>query len=108
MFLRFAPLLAAWVALAGCNEPTTVSLDGGAVDASTPVASGRIVIESATSLALAPSEDASFVARWLDAEGSPVAGRDVSFALEGMPRDATLFSLGVLAEYLRQRAARAA
>lgn len=94
MFLRFAPLLAAWVALAGCNEPTTVSLDGGAVDASTPVASGRIVIESATSLALAPSEDASFVARWLDAEGSPVAGRDVSFALEGMPRDATLFSLG--------------
>ncbi|WP_236520214.1 hypothetical protein [Sandaracinus amylolyticus] len=94
MYLRLAGLLAAWVALAGCHEPTTFDLDAGPADASPPGATGLIEIEGAPTLALAPGAHAEFVARWTDAEGRPVAMRDVSFALDGMARDSTLFSLG--------------
>ncbi|WP_157069523.1 hypothetical protein [Sandaracinus amylolyticus] len=94
MYLRLAGLLAAWVALAGCHERTTLDLDAGPADASPPGATGLIEIEGPTTLALAPGEHAEFVARWTDADGRPVAVRDVSFALEGMARDSTLFSLG--------------
>lgn len=98
MFLRFRGLLGALfllasAALAACAGGTTVELDGGGPDA--PMApSSAITIVGPTTIALAPTQSAPFVARWTDASGAPVEGRDVTFALEGMPRDSSLFALG--------------
>ncbi|MDQ3036146.1 MAG: hypothetical protein M3Y87_27340, partial [Myxococcota bacterium] len=86
-------VLAGGVVAAGCDGPRTLELDAGGPDAAAPSELGSIVIVGETAIGLTPRASARIVARWMDPAGRPVADRDVSFALDGMPRDSSLFSL---------------
>jgi hypothetical protein len=93
MFLRFScALLAGYAVLAGCGEASSGSFDGAAADAGMR-STGMISLDGESTLTLAPGASADFSARWTDRDGSPVVSGAVSFALEGMPRDASLRTL---------------
>lgn len=95
MLLRLRGVLAGLFVfglLAGCDGPTMLELDGGRPDAA-PGALGTITIVGEGAVALTPRARATIIARWTDADGRLVVDRDVSFALDGMPRDSSLFSL---------------
>lgn len=77
---------------AGCSGPRTLEIDAGGPDASRSEL-GTITILSESVIGLTPRANEVLVARWTDPAGEPVVGGDVSFALEGMPRDSSLFSL---------------
>ncbi len=93
-YLRFASIVIATAALsfAGCGGPTYVTLDGAVLDADQP-RDGTLALLSAPSLAIRPGEVALIDVRCTRLDGSPYAGVEVTFAIEGAALDSTLSAL---------------
>lgn len=95
MFLRFyrtIPLLAVVAVALGCAEPQDFELDGGAPDASVVEARSLEIVGEPT-ISLTSEDEAMLTVRLRDAEGRPMAGSEVRFALDGRAHDSTLLAL---------------
>lgn len=95
MFLRFSrtiPLLAVGAFALGCADPQEFELDGGTPDASVVEARSLEIVGEPT-ISLTSEDEATLTVRLRDAEGRPMAGNEVRFALDGRAHDSTLLAL---------------
>lgn len=89
MYLRLVCFTVALGVLAGCEStaepPSPTDRDAGGGPPPT-----RLVLEGMGSVALLFGERADLVFRYTEADGSPIAGAAVGFALEGRAQDSSL------------------
>lgn len=85
-----AVLVTLWMVACDAHHPPEP--DGGPTTDASP-ALGEIRVVGEHSILLGPRESATFAVRWTNAEGMLVPMGDVHLALEGRPRDSSLFSL---------------
>ncbi len=95
MFLRFPRTILLWAVVAaglGCADPKSFDLDGGIPDAAVVEARSLEIVGEPT-ISLTSEEEAILTVRLRDAEGRPMAGSEVRFALDGRAHDSTLLAL---------------
>lgn len=100
MFLRFhrtiaaiAVVVAALAApLTGCSDVGPIELDGGMSDASVVEAKSLEIVGDPT-IFLTSEQEATLTVVLRDAEGRPMAGGEVRFALDGRAHDSTLLEV---------------
>lgn len=103
MFLRFERTIAVWAVvvaaltsgLTGCSDVPHVVLDGGAGDATVVEAKSLEIVGDPT-ISLTSEQEATLTVRLRDAEGRPMAGSEVRFALDGRAHDSTLLEVSAL------------
>ncbi len=105
MFLRFERTIAVWAVvvatltsgLTGCADVPHVELDGGTADASIVEAKSLEIVGDPT-ISLTSEQEATLTVRLRDAEGRPMAGSEVRFALDGRAHDSTLLEVSALTD----------
>jgi len=97
MLLRLGSMVGLALVFMACSvavEPSPSAYpDGGAA-----VPTARLAIESATSMTLLFGEHSRFAVRYTEADGTPIAGANLVFAIEGRARDSTLVELAGLTD----------